>query len=408
MLLLKSNSQKLIYFIKSFFLVLGLSVIIWSCSTDTESPVPVQNEFLVESSFKNELDENLIKNFAIFSGLPEFTDYVRNDIKIYKIKYKTVVQGEDVLASGVVSLPSGSNGPIPLISAFRGTIFSDTEAPSENILVYGLEVFAAAGYATVLPDMIGFGASKDMVQHYYNKETNSRVAIDMIKASKEFFREQDILLNDQLFLVGYSQGGYITMATQQAIESDPVLDWNITAVGAGAGSYNIEFVMEDVIDRKVFTSPGFLSLIIYSYNEVNNFGNSMDYYFLEPFASQMSGLLDGSKNQDQVNNVLSDTLENYFQPAFVEGMMNKTETEMINAFRANSVHDWKPEAPLRLYHSSGDEYIPIEDSQNTTDLLKDNGADVQFILLGDKNHSSSSIDMISEVIPWFEGLRTDL
>jgi hypothetical protein len=197
------------------------------------------------------------------------------------------------------------------------------------------------------------------------------------------------------------------MATQQAIENDPGLGWEITAVAAGAGAYNIEFVMEDVLDRGVFTSPGFLSLIIYSYNEVNNFSKSMEYYFLEPFASQIPLLLDGSKSQGQINNALSDTLANYFQLSFMEGMMNKTETEMINAFRVNSVHDWQPEAPLRLYHSSGDEYIPIADSQNTAELLRENGADVEFVLLGDGDHSSSAIDMISEVIPWFESLRMD-
>lgn len=405
---LSSGNQKINQSFNHIFLGLIFAFLAWSCSDDPEGPSPIIKEYLVESSLKSEFDEDLITNFAAVSGLPEFADYVRYGVEIYKITYKTVVQGEDVMASGVISIPSGLKGPIPLTSAFRGTIFSDNEAPSENILIYGFEVFAAAGYATVLPDMIGFGASKDMVQHYYNKESNSRVAIDLIRASEEFFREQDILLNDQLFLFGYSQGGFITMATHQAIESDPMLDWDITAVAAGAGAYNVEFVMEDVLNRGVFTSPAFLSLVIYSYNEVNDFNKPMDYYFLEPFASQMPGLLNGSKSQGQVNDVLSDTLEIYFQPAFMEGMMNKTETEMINAFRANSVYDWKPEAPLRLYHSSGDEYIPIADSQNTTDILKENGSEVEFILLGDKDHFSSSIDMISKVIPWFESLRTDL
>jgi len=404
----KSNNRKLKASVTTFLFGLMFSFIFWSCSDDPEQPAPIENEYLVESALKNEFDEELIKTFAAVSGLPEFSDYVRHNIEIHKITYKTVVQGEDVMASGVISFPAGVVGPIPLVAAFRGTIFSDLEAPSENALIYGFELLAAAGYGLVMPDMIGFGTSKDMIQHYYNKETNSGVAIDMIKAGEEFFREKEILLNEQLFLFGYSQGGFVTMATQQAIERDPALGWNIAAVGAGAGAYNIEFVMEDVIDREIFTSPGFLSLIIYSYNEVNNFGKSMDYYFLEPYAGKMAGLLDGSKDQDQVNDALSDTLVNYFRPAFVEGMMNKTETEMLNAFQVNSVHDWKPEAPLRLYHSSGDEYIPIEDSQNTVEKLKDNGADVTFVLLGERNHSASAIDMLSEIVPWFEGLRTDL
>lgn len=380
---------------------------IWACSSDPEAPEPIVNQYLVESSLKSEFDQALIKNFVTLSGFPDFVDLVRHDIEIYTLKYKTMVEGKEVIASGVISIPKDLPGPIPYMSAHRGTIFADSETPSENRLVYGFEVIAASGYATVLPDMIGFGSTKDMVQYYYNKETNSRVTIDLIKAGKEFLREKDILLSDQLFLFGYSQGGFITMATQQAIEKDTEFNLDITAVAAGAGSYDIEFVMDDVLNRGVFTSPAFLSLIIYSYNTVNGFGKSLDYYFQEPFASQIPDLLDGSKSQGQINSVLPDTLENYFQPTFMEGMLNRTEAEMIGAFRENSVHNWQPNAPLRLYHSSGDQYIPIEDSQNTADLMKKGGSDVTFVQIGDGTHQESSIAMLVRVIPWFESLRID-
>ncbi|MBX2840140.1 MAG: lipase family protein [Flammeovirgaceae bacterium] len=389
----------------SFFL---LAILIWSCSDDPEPEVPAENKFLLESSLKSELNENLLKNIASLGGYGSFTDIIRNDIEIHRLKYNTTVNGKEVIASGVISIPKNVSGPIPFLSAHRGTIFGDSESPSEANPFYAFELFAAAGYATVLPDMIGFGESKDMIQHYYNKEANAQVTIDMMRAGREFLKEKEIELNDQLFLLGYSQGGFITVATQQAIESDPTLDWDITAVAAGAGSYNIEFVMDDVINRGIFTAPGFLSLIVYSFNEVNNFGKPMDYYFKEPYASQIPELLNGSKGFGEVNSALSDTLSVYFQSSFVEGLQNRTETEMINAFKSNSVQDWKPKAPLRLYHSSGDQYIPIEDSKETTEVMTKNGADVTFTQVGDKPHSAASVDMVIEAVPWFESLRTDL
>ncbi len=395
-------------FIKTTLFISLALLLTWSCSSDREdSPEPIVNQYLVDASLKSEFDQTLIKNFVTISGFPDFTDLVKHDIEIYIIKYKTKVGGEDVIASGVISIPKDISGTIPYMSAHRGTIFSDAEAPSDNFLVYGFEVIAAAGYATVLPDMIGFGETKDKVQHYYNKETNSQVAIDMIKAGEEFLRDKEVLLSDQLFLFGYSQGGFITLATQQAIESKADLDWNIAAVAAGAGSYNIEFVMEDVINRGVFTSPAYLSLIIFSYNSVNGFNKPMDYYFLEPYASQMPELLNGSKSQDAINDILPDSLESLFQPAFLKGMMDKTETEMINAFQENSVHNWLPEATVRLYHSTGDQFIPIADSQNTAALMRNGGADVTFVNIGDGSHQASAIAMLTQVIPWFEGLRID-
>jgi dipeptidyl aminopeptidase/acylaminoacyl peptidase len=166
--------------------------------------------------------------------------------------------------------------------------------------------------------------------------------------------------------------------------------------------------MDDVLSRGYFTSPGFLSLIVYSYNNVNSFDKPMNYYFQEPYAAMMPELLDGSRNQGQVNSELPDSLHLYFQPSFLEGMKNRTETKMIDAFRANSVHDWQPENPLRLYHSSGDQYIPIADSEITADNMKKGGSDVEFVLIGDGTHGESSITMITLVVPWFESLRTDL
>jgi len=392
---------------KQYFLLLPLLLFL-ACSTDSESPEPDVNQYLVESSLKSEFNQDLIKTFITISGFPEFVDLVKHDIEIYKLKYKTMVDGEEVIASGVISLPAGVPGPMPYLSAHRGTIFSDAEAPSENPLVYGFEVIASSGYATVMADMIGFGNTKDMGQYYYNQQTNSRVTIDLIKAGEEFLKEKDILLNDQLFLFGYSQGGYTTLATQMELEKDASVEQEIVAVAAGAGAYNIEFVMEDVLSRGVFTSPSFLSLMVYSYNEVNGFDKPMDYYFQEPYASEIPGLLDGSKSSGEINELLPDKLDEYFNLDFLERMSNGTETEFINALNANSVHNWFPQTETRLYHSSGDQYIPIEDSKNTAELMQDGGSDVSFVLIGDGDHSESAIAMLTKVVPWFESLRTDL
>lgn len=386
------------------FYTLLFMMLFMACSDENNEPEQV-NEFLVDYFLKSEYNQESIRSIATFSGLSTLTDAIQSDVSVYVIQYKTVVDGEEVIASGIASFPNQIQGPVPMISAHRGTIFEDTEAPSTSIFPYGFELFATAGYVVVLSDMIGFGSTKDLVQHYYNKETNSRVAIDMIKAGGEFFKEIGATYTDQLFLTGYSQGGFITMATLEAIEQDPSLPWNVVAAATGAGSYNIEFVMDDVLDRGVFTSPGFLSLIVYSYNEVNNFNKPMEYYFQQPFANKIPGLLDGSSSWGTIRQALSDTIDHYFQHSFLEGLRNRTETEILNAFQQNSVHNWVPNVPVRFYHSSGDEFIPIEDSQNTVELMASKGADVSFYQIGDQDHGTALLEMLVEVLPWFEELK---
>jgi pimeloyl-ACP methyl ester carboxylesterase len=389
-----------------FFVFISLMVsIFFGCSRDLDAPKPVEEKHLVNFSLKSEFGKEMISDFAVLMGYPDFTKYVKYDIEIYKINYKTEINNNEVIASGVIVLPKGWQGPIPLLSAQRGTMFAHTNAPSETRLVYGFELISTAGYATIMSDMIGFGSTKNLPQYYYNKQANSQVVIDMIKAGKEFLIEKNIGLTGELFLFGYSQGGYTTLAAQQKIETDPYLDWNINAVAAGAGAYDIEFIMEDILDKGVFTSPSFLSLLVYSYNRVNGFNSPMKYYFKEPYASQIPILLDGSMNQKQINDKLPDTLSEFFQELFLERMKDRTQIDMIKAFRANSVHNWKPISKTRLYHSLGDQYVPFSASQKTAQEMRSKGADVSFETIGNRTHEESAIQMVTKVVPWFESIR---
>ncbi len=59
---------------------------------------------------------------------------------------------------------------------------------------------------------------------------------DMLKATKEFLTNEEVKANNKLFLLGYSEGGYATLALQKYLEDKG--DLSITHSLPGAGAYN--------------------------------------------------------------------------------------------------------------------------------------------------------------------------
>jgi hypothetical protein len=100
-----------------------------------------------------------------------------------------------------------------VLSYQHGTIFQDSDAPSSFLTsAEGLAgaVFAAIGFIAVLPDYIGYGDSTALLHPYVHAATLASATVDMNRAARVFFKEPGInaVTNGQLFLAGYSEGGY--------------------------------------------------------------------------------------------------------------------------------------------------------------------------------------------------------
>ena len=144
----------------------------------------------------------------------------------YKLTYKTPDASAALInASGLVCLPATRSGGSPVLSYQHGTIFQDSDAPSSFLTsAEGLAgaVFAAIGFIAVLPDYIGYGDSTALLHPYVHAATLASATVDMNRAARVFFKEPGInaVTNGQLFLAGYSEGGYATLATQRLMEQN--------------------------------------------------------------------------------------------------------------------------------------------------------------------------------------------
>jgi pimeloyl-ACP methyl ester carboxylesterase len=183
----------------------------------------------------------------------------RHDVRVYRLTYATRdVDGTEVTASGAVLVPALAK-PAPLISYHRGTIIPlhwERRAPSyydlennqriyENYEMSFLAAgFAAAGYFTVAPDMIGYGASRDCEHPYMHAPSLARVSRDMLRAAREFAVEEGILLDGRLFVTGWSEGGLAGMALHELLEREHADEFPVRGSSLLAGTYALSAGME--------------------------------------------------------------------------------------------------------------------------------------------------------------------
>src|SRR4029078_9011448 len=124
----------------------------------------------------------------------------------------------------------------------HGTIAAHSQAPSvlplnsSELILYA--ALASPGFITDAPDFIGFGSSSNVMHPYYVQDLTASAVIDMLKAAKELAREKGITFNSKLFLSGYSQGGYATMATHKAIEKNGLDGYDLIASFPSSGGYD--------------------------------------------------------------------------------------------------------------------------------------------------------------------------
>lgn len=393
--------------ISKYPVIILLSVLVSCSSDDTEGPGSVRN-YLVSSEFVSTSFGSQTASLAALAGLVNASSLFVNDFQTYKIEYKTDYLGEEIVASGLISFPSDGRS-YPFISMQHGTIAADAGAPSTNPsdnVVFS--AIASAGYITIVPDFIGFGSSVDKVHPYYFEEHIAMPIIDMIRAAKEFLDEKDIPHDNDLFLAGYSEGGYATMVTHKLIESDFSNEFNLIASAPAAGGYDIKDFQEYFFSLETYHQPFYMAFVGLSYETV--LGTSLiPEIFNEPYASQIPDLFDGSNSGSEINAELTTNLSDLLTANFLNNFETDPKfAEVKNAFIANSPVNWIPKAPIYMYHGTADITVPFDNSVVTYDKLIAGGASpslVTFTSLEGKTHATGAIPYFDDFLVKFDAMK---
>lgn len=332
---------------------------------------------------------------------------IQHGIIIYKIAYKTTFQGESKLASGLVCVPTGE-GSFPVISYQNGTNTLHSNAPSVNpdYPYYRLlEAITSTGFVISMPDYLGFGSSNNMFHPYLHKESTVQTVLDMLRAVKELGSVRDFSLNNELYLTGYSQGGWATMQVQKAIEEEFSGEFNLKASAPGAGPYDLKNINEYILSQETYDMPYYFG---YLYNSLVKLDEEavppVEEVFNTPYSSLISTLFDGSKSGEEINAELTTDVADLFTENYrLNFKTDTTFSSLLEALEANSVEAWNTSVPTRIIHGKADTWVPAAVSKNIYDDFVSKGAGnrVELIEIPDADHTSGIVPAGLLSIGWF-------
>lgn len=279
------------------------------------------------------------------------------DVANHRLEYLTRdAQGQLIVASGLVSVPVKSAGArSPVLSYQHGTTFIDAEAPSNHATADEAGVILASlGYIVIAPDYVGYGASKGAPHPYLLSAPSAAATVDLLTAAQTWRRQHAVLDNGQLFLTGYSEGGYATVAAQRALQASPsATSARLLAVVAGAGPYDVRVTLDTLLARVRDAVPALAPL-------------------LYPGVLRFLSVADRNRLRDELMKRLRpDDADVAFDLTMID-LYLADDTDAL-AQRA-SVQDWSPTAPLRLFHGRDDQTVPFAASTAALQAMRARGA----------------------------------
>lgn len=205
------------------------------------------------------------------------------DVAVYHIRYATVGgRNEETEASAALMVPLGLDaacrGKRPLVLYAHGTTtdrdfdISDLQDPrsAEGLIMAAL--FASQGYIVIAPDFAGYGSSTLPYHPYLNADQQSKDMIDALRAARTALPTVAAPLTDDgegLYITGYSQGGYVAMATHRAMQAAGM---TVTASAPMSGPYAMAAFVDAVFFGRVSSgSTVSAALLITSYQR--SYGN---------------------------------------------------------------------------------------------------------------------------------------
>ena len=249
-------------------LAIASSLLLVGCNDD--------NERFVESP-SSSASAKFVKTFTandISSGLglgSTATPAAKCGVTIEKVSYDTKgAADEDTNATAALMLPTGDaaecKGDRPVLLYAHGTTtdkgydfaqVGNTDNPAVGEANLIAANFAAQGYIVVAPNYAGYDDSKLDYHPYLVAQQQSTDMVDALDSARSII-ERKKRANDanyskiddsgKLFIAGYSQGGYVTMATARLLEAQKKA---VTAIAPSSGPYALAAFGDEIFTGNV-------------------------------------------------------------------------------------------------------------------------------------------------------------
>jgi len=355
-------------------------------------------EELPEDCYVPEVDEETEGLKASYTTMPAFISNMlaysgRNTVQEVAGTYKSTDEnGQVITLSGKVLIPL--NKPVKrIILVSHYTIGSDAEAPSNCFPLEGL--LCSMGYAMIFPDYIGYGVTKNKIHPYLAMELTAKNVVDMFMAVKPWLAASGYKPEkEDIYLMGYSQGGATTMAVQWLLETEHE-EVKIKRNFAGGGPYDVEATYDSYVTSGVASYPVAVPLVLQGMNVADKCGINLSKMIQPRIYDNMNSWVNSKLyTTAQINKFIgTKKTDEILTP---EGMdRSSSEVALLyKAMKRNSILNvaWEPEAPVYMLHSMDDETVPFLNAQLASSVWVDSNIQYNFGNYG--KHTNTALRFI--------------
>lgn len=385
-----------------YLIVLALILSSGACLLDESENL--ERGDIINTTLINTYTPGEINQLWTNMGIPKILT-PHHTVDAIRMVYQTIDgRGNPVQASGAFMVPV-TDQSLPMLSLQHGTESKRNLVASESPLnsvegVAGLYM-GSLGYLICIPDYLGFGISTQM-HPYCHAAANTPAIIDLIRAARRYCQENGISWNQELFLTGYSEGGYMTLATHKQIEQYHSDEFNLIAVAPMAGPYDLFGTARTVFQANQYVNLGYIGYLLTAYDAIYGWNRLAD-IFNPPYDTLMPELFNGHYTWDQITDQMPASFSALIKPDFRNNFLNGNETEVITALQENTLLNWSPQTPIRFYHGDADLVVPYQNALTAMNNLRNNGAvNISLVTIYGGNHGSSAPDCFLEMILWFD------
>lgn len=352
-----------------------------------------------------QLNDILTSTFPAFAGIRVSYPPARHAVRLYRVIYPSVAPergNRPVMLSGLVALPENDTEALPLVSYQHGTVYLKSEVPSfperspETQLM--LALFAGQGYALIGADYIGMGLS-DEPQGYIVKGSHQQATTDLLPVAAAVMADLG-RRTTSLFLAGWSQGGYVTMAMLERLEG---LGVPVRAVATASAPTDLWLALSAPLLHPRSNDAPWLTtifaLLAFSYEtyyDVPGLARSIikpSVYDLVERAYRQEPF----EHRDMPTDLRAFVNEPYFDADFF------SRSAFGRLVRANDAYRWAVRTPVRNHYGEADEAVRPLLARLPMEYQRALGGDrVEAVLTGDDTHRGTFARAAPHWKAWFD------
>jgi len=354
------------------------------------------------------LNEILSKDTPTFAGITEAYTPATNSVRLYRITYPSVIperNNKPTIATGLLAVPEIATTALPLVSYQHGTVYGRQEVPSfpeqspETQLM--IAQFAGQGYLLIGADYFGMGSSTEP-EGYMVKASHQQATTDMLIASRVVIA--DLQLSDTgLFLVGWSQGGFVTMAMLEKLERDGIA---VKATATASAPLDVFAALNGFLNFPRENDAMWInSLFILSSFSFENYygvpGIARSLFTDETYDIARKAYLREPVDPAKIPTDLKKLIRpEYFEAEFFAASAYGRLVAETEAYR------WVIKTPVRNYYGEADEAITVgvaQMAQNYQTAMGSGNPMAQAISTGNTSHRGTFARAVSQWKLWFDG-----